>query len=325
MVDYRKFLRAGAQEVAALYLGGLAAYAAGGRTVRLRTTVDVAPGFYTFRVQGRYAEVIEPTEPLDLSAWPKETGHYACGYVAMPGGRFGTLELLGAPEPDVLGPVRARMHDTGAILFDEAPFEGEAEGAARTALEEGRGLGDVKGVSAALRCAFALATVLAAARARQVAVSPVEILKRVQTIAERGRPAADEIVEALVRARELDRIRNEEASRQSRLRTIADRVRTDGRATSRRGDAATPEERVERALSAAGARLLRTRQLGPDQIEVRYEYLGNRFVSAVHPVTLHVYDAGICLSGADEEVTLESLPSVIREAIEDDVLVITRR
>lgn len=58
---------------------------------------------------------------------------------------------------------------------------------------------------------------------------------------------------------------------------------------------------------------------------MRYQFLGERFTSVVHPETLHVFEAGICFAGADEEVTLESLPSVIREAIEDGVLVITRR
>jgi hypothetical protein len=45
----------------------------------------------------------------------------------------------------------------------------------------------------------------------------------------------------------------------------------------------------------------------------------------VDAITLHVYDSGVCLAGADELVTLDSLPGVIREAIEEDALVITRR
>jgi hypothetical protein len=41
--------------------------------------------------------------------------------------------------------------------------------------------------------------------------------------------------------------------------------------------------------------------------------------------SLQVVEAGICLAGHDREITLESLPSVVKEAIEDGVLVITRR
>ena len=82
--------------------------------------------------------------------------------------------------------------------------------------------------------------------------------------------------------------------------------------------------RVERALESAGARLLGTRRLGSERLEVTFSFMGERFLSIVDMGTLQVVDAGICLAGADQEVTLESLPSVIREAIRNDVLVITR-
>jgi hypothetical protein len=85
------------------------------------------------------------------------------------------------------------------------------------------------------------------------------------------------------------------------------------------------EDRAERALASVGGRLLSSRRLGGGQLEVRYELYGERFATIVDAVSLHVLDAGICLAGADEELTLESLPSAIREAIEGDELVITRR
>jgi hypothetical protein len=52
--------------------------------------------------------------------------------------------------------------------------------------------------------------------------------------------------------------------------------------------------------------------------------MDERFISIVDADSLQVVDAGVCLAGADSKVTLESLPSVIREAIDTDVLVITR-
>jgi hypothetical protein len=52
--------------------------------------------------------------------------------------------------------------------------------------------------------------------------------------------------------------------------------------------------------------------------------MDERFISVVDALSLHVYDSGVCLAGEDELVTLESLPSVIREAIETGALVITR-
>ena len=81
---------------------------------------------------------------------------------------------------------------------------------------------------------------------------------------------------------------------------------------------------MEQALESAGARLLDTRRLGSDRLEVTFGFMGERFISIVEANTLQVVDAGICLAGSDRQVNLESLPSVIREAIEDDVLVITR-
>ncbi|WP_223643051.1 hypothetical protein [Corallococcus sp. EGB] len=82
--------------------------------------------------------------------------------------------------------------------------------------------------------------------------------------------------------------------------------------------------RMERALEKAGARLLGHRRLGDGLLEVIYTFMGERFVTVVEAATLRVRDAGVCLAGADARVTLESLPSVLREAIDTDALVITR-
>ena len=60
-------------------------------------------------------------------------------------------------------------------------------------------------------------------------------------------------------------------------------------------------------------------------LEVTYRFMGERFISVVDEVSLQVIDAGICLSGSDREVTLESLPSVIREGFDTAQLNITRR
>ncbi|NBD07985.1 hypothetical protein [Corallococcus silvisoli] len=100
------------------------------------------------------------------------------------------------------------------------------------------------------------------------------------------------------------------------------------------GQGLTPGERwraeaelgawVERALDKAGARLLSHRRLGSGLLEVIYTFMGERFVTVVEAATLRVRDAGVCLAGADAAVTLESLPSVLKEAIDTDALVITR-
>jgi hypothetical protein len=48
-------------------------------------------------------------------------------------------------------------------------------------------------------------------------------------------------------------------------------------------------------------------------------------MSLVDARTFQVIDPGICLSGAHRVLTLDAMPSVVREAIEEDHLNITRR
>ena len=81
---------------------------------------------------------------------------------------------------------------------------------------------------------------------------------------------------------------------------------------------------MQAALEKAGAQLLDLRALQGQQLEVIFRVDGERFHTVVRADTLQVLDAGICLSGHDADLTLESLPGVIREAILEDVLVITR-
>ena len=61
-------------------------------------------------------------------------------------------------------------------------------------------------------------------------------------------------------------------------------------------------------------------------LNVLGSFMNERFISLVEPATLRIIDSGICLGHPprDDLITLESLPSVIREAIDDDLLVILR-
>lgn len=96
----------------------------------------------------------------------------------------------------------------------------------------------------------------------------------------------------------------------------------------RRTRTATLEDAPERAaavLEAAGASLLDTRPLSERSLEVVFRFMDERFVAIVDWQTLHVYDSGICLDGHDEDLGLDSLPSVIAEAISTRQLHITNR
>jgi hypothetical protein len=304
-VDYRSFL-ASPEPVVLPYFGGSRVEAA---DRRLRVAAPVEPGWWRFRVDGRRATAVEPAEPVDLSDRPAVRGHHAAGWLFASGRDLHRIALPPAEEPAPLARVTGRIWHSGDLLLDTIDFEDEAEESARRALEEGGGIGEVRGVPPSLRAAFGFAVADAVSRALDIPISPREAGGRVQEIAQGGRAAA----EALLRALDEERRRYDV---ELRAREIRARVR------QRRGD---PVEIADAALEAAGARMLSCRRIGGGNLEVRFELDGERFVSVINGQTLQVLDAGICLAGADRELTLDSLPSVIREAIEVDHLNITRR
>jgi hypothetical protein len=338
-MDYRKFL--GKVESAVLpYLGGDTVEAP---SRRLRVTPPPAPGWWRFEVQGRTATAREPAEPEGLEALPLVRGHLWGTRLVREGAVAEPLSLLPEEEPPRFSPLRARRWHDGTLLFESLEFEGEAEGAVRLALEEGGTLAEVKGVPASLRAAFGYAVLEAASRALGIRFSAAEVRGQVLAVAEAGRSAAESRLRALasereahVRALEARRqaleaasqaeavaaeVRRLRESSEARMRAELERLRSQPWPRQRQAEGAA---RVEQALESAGARLHDTRRLGGGRLEVTFSFMGERFLSIVDMGTLQVVDAGICLAGADREVTLESLPSVIREAIEDDVLVITR-
>ena len=86
----------------------------------------------------------------------------------------------------------------------------------------------------------------------------------------------------------------------------------------------TLEGRISLALSHTGAELVNWRRNGRRQAVVRYRLGGRRFECVIDTESLQIMDAGICLSGTDEELNLSSLPSAVREAIESGQLHVFR-
>ncbi|MBX3216290.1 MAG: hypothetical protein KF850_29895 [Labilithrix sp.] len=333
-MDYTKFL--GKKEEAVLaYLGGPFAY---GKDRRLRVD-EPRPslGFHRFEVQGRAARALGHAESPDLNGLPRVRGHHVRGWItgtrgASPPGhrasahddaraRVEAVRLLPDEEPAPLAIVRARRWHSGDLVFESLDFDGEVEDAARLRLEKLEPLGDMKGVPASLRLAYGVALTTAVAARMDVALSVREAAAPAARVADEGADAARAFVDALV-------ARRVEAAARARLHAAAPGHERRESAGARRprdanalGDA---HLRAERALDEVDARLLSSRNLGDDRLEIAWEFMGERFVSVVDPLTLHVFDSGVCLAGADELVTLDSLPGVIREAIETDALVITR-
>lgn len=92
---------------------------------------------------------------------------------------------------------------------------------------------------------------------------------------------------------------------------------------------ATLEGRLKFALGHMGAELLDYRK-GNSGLVVMYRFLGRKFECVVDPNTLQVLDSGICLTDhatgrkGDNSLTLESMPSVVKEAIDRQKLVVWR-
>jgi hypothetical protein len=304
-MDYRRFLSRRETRVLPYF---------GGKTVdapdrRLRVPEEGPPGWWTFEIEGRIARRVAPAEPVGLGELPACHGHLLERWLVLEGAKVEEVQLLPAEQALPLSPVTARRWCSGELLFQSVDFESEVEEAVRRALEEGRTLEGLKGVPATLTSAFGLAVIFAASRRLAIPVAPVEVRRQLGQIAMGSAALAEELLRGLAQERQRHRF-------QRALRSAV-------RSADRPAPEQTDEERAAAALEAAGARLLGCRRIAGDVLEVRYRLEGARFISLVHPVSLQVIDAGICLAGADAEVTLESLPSVIREAM-DQGLVYTR-
>jgi hypothetical protein len=328
-VDYRKFL--GKEEERVLpYLGGAFLHAAD-RRLRLATE-PAAPGWYRFRIKGREATPLGPADPEALEALPSVRGHLVGERLVREGSIAERLHFLPEEEPPRFTPCRARRWHSGELLFEMLDFESEAEEAARRALEEDASLAQIKGVPATLRAAFAYAVLEAESRRLGIPAAAAELRPHLSRVAELGKPEAEQALRALAAERALAeremlelRMRRDLAAR-ARQAVEQQAQRGQQVARPRRGWEGDAMARAELALEAAGARMRSARVLGDGNLEVIFTFMDERFISVVNLATLQVVDSGICLGHppSDKLVTLESLPSVIKEAIDTDRLVILR-
>jgi hypothetical protein len=300
------------------------------------------PGWWRFEVDGRRAIPRDRAPPAELDALPAVRGHWTDGWVVASGRELGRIALPPEDEPPPLARVTARRWYSGELLLGSTDFEDDAEVSARSALEEGRSIAGLPGVVPSLRAAFALAIGMAVARERGVPVSLRELAPHAVAIGDGGRDAARAVLDRLVAerraaeeaARERVRLAARQAHELAQLARFereahAQAVRDAGlreaaaHAYARRRTGG-PVERADAALEGAGARMLSARRLAGDQLEVRLVVDDVRLISIVAAGTLQVLDAGLCLAGSDRMITLDSLPSVVREAVRTRSLNITR-
>jgi hypothetical protein len=266
-MDYSQFLQPSDALLELPYFGGNSV-CDNTRSYRVRGTL--APGWYQFRLSGRFLNKVAAIEPK-LEAWnlPRVSGYVFSG-------RFFTNDsrarIFGLPTDAGLQPftpIAARRWFDGNILFYGQEFDSEAEPQMRQAFEDEQSIEHVKGVSPALAHVF--------------------------------------LLESAQRA--LAREKRERKQRESELARWQQ----------------TLEGRISLALSHTGAELVSWRQIHRGQALVRYRIADRRFECIIDTGSLQILDAGICLSGADEELNLSSLPSAVREAIQTGQLHVFHR
>jgi len=325
-VDYKAFLKP-AEPAVLPYVGGSRVDMAD-RRLRIDFTdhTELAQGWWRFQINGRDAVPKRPANPRerpDLSSLPAVRGHFVSGWIVVDGRTLHRLALPIDDEPPALSRIVARRWYSGDVLFDTTEFEDEAEISARQALEDRRPLGDLKGVVPSLRAAFGHALGIEVARELNIAITPREMMTHVVSIADGGREVVVQMYQALLEQR---RREAEEVQRRLDEARLGERIATATRGARARGRDRDPVRRADDALDQARARMLSARRLANNtQLDITYEVDGTRILSLIDAESMQVLDPGICLSGAHRVLTLDAMPSVVREAIETGALNITRR
>lgn len=269
-------------------------------------------GWFTFTLDKRRAKISGPTEPET-----DKLRHVVRGYLV--GDHFIADDVRVDPNPmtitshsesihlveqglDRFVRVSAgRMFEGGPLVFQsqEMPL-GPEEEVLKAYLDQVKTVDGVRGVPPALDAAFRMETWRRA--------------------------------EAEKRRLELERLAREEAERLAREERRRQLVEQLGDAAGRRAMAAVDFEQAARAaLTVGGAEYLdHRRAYRRGEMAVRFRFLHRRFECTCEERTLRIIDAGICLTDhdtgekGDTFFTLESLPSVIREADREGKLVVFR-
>lgn len=278
-----------------------------------------APGWHVFKTDGRKAAWLRASDPD-----PGSLGWTVTGYLV--GDRLVRDDARVDPSPAAIArgsePVlllddvsdrfarvsAGRTYDGGPLYYRgvEMPL-GPEQDVLDAYLDRSPDVARVKGVTPALDAAFRM-----------------ESFQRSE--AERRRA-------------EIERLRLAEIARleaEARRKELLDRV---GDAAGRRELARTDfREAAAAALAVGGASLLdcRAGRGRAEEMVVTFSMANRRFECTCDRATLRIIDSGICLTAHDDDeewggglkgdtfFTLESLPSVIQEAIRDGKLVVYR-
>lgn len=336
-MGWRDQLNQSSGEVVAPWLGGAKVY----RDRRQwRLDGDDKPpelGWYRWTIGGR--KVSQP-QPIDAdpdygASWQTTRG-YLIGdrFVAQSARVTPDLDrlveqtqrvFLAEPGLDRFTPVEVVIDPVGRAIFKQELFAEAADEAARHAFVDGKdNLDDVAEVSPALDLAFRFVTWW-----RLVAERRRLDTERRRQAAEQQRLQEEELA-AMIREEEAAVLREREAT----IRQQQEQMRSAHRsAVGRRLLASNHdlEGAATAALALSGARLLDVRRSHHhDEAIVQFRFMRRRFECVIDRYTLQIIDSGICLTDehtgerGDSYLSLEALPGVIREAMDDDVLVVYR-
>lgn len=306
----------------------------GGRTLRSETLTwkldgKLPPeyGWYTFKLIRRRAVLGDATDAA-LTQSPIETPPGSLRYLvkgflvgnrlvpdnirveADPNAIIALSEPVHLIEPGLDRFVRiiaGRTYEDGPLVYEglDMPI-GVEQDVLNAFLDENPTIADIKGVPPALDAAFRL-----------------ESFQR---------------AEAKRRREELERQRRAEDERRQQEERRRKLVEQLGDAAGRRQMAQVDFEQAARAALAVGGAVYLDHRQAPRHHEmvVRFRFLNRRFECTCDARTLRIIDAGICLTAHSDDgefeegtkgdgfFTLESLPSVIQEAENDDKLVVFR-
>lgn len=302
----------------------------GGRSIRTKDRTwtiegDLPPEFewYTFSLEGRKAKWINPhlltenqLDSLYVGVNAEVLVYPVCGYLVGDRIILDNVRVDSDPKKIVSFSERvylvedgldrfvrikaARTFENGPLIFCEQDFPLGAESAVLSAyFDHATSLDSVRGVSPSLDAAFRM-----------------EIWKRDEADKKR-------LILAQLRKEEEERL-----AKETRRRELVEKL---GDGENRRKMAIIDfGEAAKAALAVGGALYLdhrQSRQRG--EMIVQFRLLNRRFECVCDTKTLQIIEAGICLTGTDGEkgdslFSLESLPSVIKEAHDTGVLHIFR-
>lgn len=294
------------------WLGGRQLRAAGGRSWKIQGPLPAEYGWYTFTVTGgRTASLVGAADPDPSIEQRHKTMR---GFLV--GNRLIPDTARVDPDPNKLADqtLQVELVEEGLERFSRAVVaqveghyiyirqefpEGPEQEVLMAYQDRKASVEDIKGVTPALDLAFRFIT-------WQRVLDDERALER-----ERLRQQARARAEA-------------EARHQEALRKIGT---AEGRRELAKHDFAAA---AKAALAVCDAELLDTRSVGGGRMVVQYRYQNRRLECEVERDTLRVIDAGVCLTDhrtgekGDTRFTLESLPTVIGEALRRGKLVVYR-